>query len=44
VVTFTTTGGTAKSMLAGDRLEVVAPASPDATAADIALTLAAALA
>jgi hypothetical protein len=44
VVTFTTTGGTAKSMIAGDRLEVVAPASPDATAADIAVTLAAALA
>jgi hypothetical protein len=40
-ITFTTTGGTAKQIAAGERLEVVAPASADATAADISLTLAA---
>ena len=39
--TFTTAGGTAKQIAAGERLEIVAPASADATAADIALTLAA---
>lgn len=39
--TFTTAGGTAKQIAAGERLEVVAPASADTTAADIALTLAA---
>ena len=39
--TFTTEGGTAKQIAAGERLEIVAPASADATAADIALTLAA---
>jgi VCBS repeat-containing protein len=39
--TFTTAGGTAKQIFAGERLEIVAPASADATAADIALTLAA---
>jgi hypothetical protein len=44
VFTFTTTGGTAKSMVAGQRLEVIAPASADATAADIAVTFAAVLA
>jgi hypothetical protein len=38
--TFTTAGGTAKQIAAGERLEIVAPASADATAADIALTLA----
>jgi hypothetical protein len=37
---FTTAGGTAKQISAGERLEIVAPASTDATAADIALTLA----
>jgi hypothetical protein len=42
--TFTTTGGTAKSIAAGEVLTITAPASADATAADIALTLAAALA
>ena len=42
--TFTTTGGTAKSMAAGEVLTITAPASADATAADIALTLAATLA
>jgi hypothetical protein len=39
--TFTTTGGTAKQIAAGEVLEIVAPAAADATAADIALTLAA---
>jgi hypothetical protein len=39
--TFTTTGGTPKQIAAGERLEIVTPASTDATAADIALTLAA---
>ena len=39
VFAFTTTSGTAKAVAAGQRLEVVAPASADATAADIALTL-----
>jgi hypothetical protein len=39
--TFTTAGGTAKQIAAGERLAIVAPASADATAADIALTLAA---
>jgi hypothetical protein len=38
VLTFTTTSGTAKSVTAGQRLEVVAPGSADATAADIAVT------
>jgi hypothetical protein len=42
--TFTTTGGTAKSMAAGEVLTITAPASADATAADIAVTLAATLA
>jgi hypothetical protein len=44
VFTFTTTGGTAKAMVAGQRLEVIAPASADATAADLAVTFAAVLA
>ena len=44
VFTFTTTGGTAKAVTAGQRLEVVAPGSADATAADIALTFTAAIA
>ena len=39
VFAFTTTSGTVKAVAAGQRLEVVAPASADATAADIALTL-----
>jgi VCBS repeat-containing protein len=42
--TFTTDGGTAKSIAAGEVLTIIAPASADATAADIAVTLAAALA
>ena len=33
--TFTTAGGTAKQIAAGERLEIVAPASADATAADL---------
>ena len=37
VFTFTTTSGTAKSVIAGQRLEVVAPGPADATAADIAV-------
>src|SRR6516164_5906353 len=37
--TFATTGGTAQSMVAGDVLEFVYPASPDATLADVAITL-----
>ena len=39
VFSFTTTSGTEKSVTGGQRLEVVAPGSADATAADIALTL-----
>jgi hypothetical protein len=39
--TFTTEGGTPKQIAAGERLEVVGPAVAGATAADIALTLAA---
>jgi hypothetical protein len=39
--TLATTGGTPKPIAAGERLEIVAPASADATAADIAITLAA---
>jgi len=42
--TFTTAGGTAKSIAAGEVLTIIAPTSADATAADIAVTLAAALA
>jgi hypothetical protein len=38
VFVFATTGGTEKSVTAGQRLEVVAPGSADATAADIAVT------
>ena len=38
VFTFTTTSGTEKSVTAGQRFEVVAPGSADATAADIAAT------
>ena len=38
VLAFTTTSGTEKSVAAGQRFEVVAPGSADATAADIALT------
>lgn len=37
--TFATSSGTAKTVAAGSRLEFVAPASADATAADIAATL-----
>lgn len=37
--TFDTSSGTAKTVAAGSRLEFVAPASADATAADIAATL-----
>jgi hypothetical protein len=37
--TFATASGTAKTVAAGSRLEFVAPASADATAADIAATL-----
>lgn len=37
--TFTTTTGSTKSFAVGDRLDFVAPASPDATAALIAVTL-----
>jgi hypothetical protein len=37
--TFTTTSGTAKSLAPGDYLSVIAPASPDATLADIGFTL-----
>jgi hypothetical protein len=39
ILAFTTTGGTAKSVTAGQRFEVVALGSADASAADIALTL-----
>lgn len=38
--TFATSGGVAISFAAGDRLTVVAPASPDATLADAAITFA----
>jgi len=40
VFTFTTTSGTAKTLVAGDRLTVVAPSSADATLADVGFTLA----
>jgi len=40
VATFTTTGGTSKSFVAGDILSIVAPASPDATLADFGFVLA----
>ena len=38
--TFATTGGTSKTIAAGSRLEVVGPATADATVDEIALTLA----
>lgn len=37
--TFTTSGGAAQNMVAGDVLTIVGPVSPDATLADIAITL-----
>ena len=40
VPTFLTTSGAAISLASGDRLEVVAPATPDATLANISFTLA----
>lgn len=40
VVTFTTTSGAQQSFAVGDRLTVVAPASPDATLSGFAFTLA----
>jgi hypothetical protein len=39
VFTFTTTSGTTKAFAVGDRLDIVAPGSPDVTAALIAVTL-----
>lgn len=39
VVTATTTGGTSKSIAAGDIIKVAAPASADATAANMAFTI-----
>lgn len=39
VFTFTTTGGTSVSFAAGDRLDIYAPGTADATLADIAVTL-----
>ena len=39
VATFSTTAGAALSFAIGDRLEVVAPASPDATLADVSFSL-----
>ncbi len=38
--TFATTGGTSKSLAAGDRLTVIAPGSQDATLSDVGFTLA----
>lgn len=40
VATFTTTGGTSKSFAAGDVMQILAPASPDATLADAGFALA----
>jgi hypothetical protein len=37
--TFVTTGGTTVSYVAGDRLEIIAPATQDATLANISLTI-----
>jgi len=38
-VTATTTSGTAKQIIAGDLISIIAPAGPDATAADMAFTI-----
>jgi hypothetical protein len=40
VVTFTTTSGAAQTFAAGDRMQVIAPSSADATLADVAITFA----
>jgi hypothetical protein len=43
VATLTTVSGTAKAIAAGDLLKVVAPGTPDATIANVAITLKGAL-